>query len=167
MEDKDLKPRLINILDVASIELYNSERSHSYTSENIDELTESFDSIKQLFPSKDVLIVGEINKGYPIFYGEAAGNACKVFSMDPTDGQQPLIPIANDLSQLKGICDYIDKTFDRNIHKVNSSGSSLDKTPENTALRKLTLAEIEKVSPDADLSYWDYILFKYLTLYMS
>lgn len=167
MENKDLKPRLTNILDVAIIELYDFERSYSITLENIGDLTESFDSIKQLFPSNDVLIVGEINKGYPIFYGEVANNACKVFSMDPTDGNQPLIPIANDLSQLNDICDFIDRNFDRNIHKVNASGSSLDKTPENIELRKRTLAEVEKISTDADLSYWDYILFKYLTLYLS
>jgi hypothetical protein len=144
--------RLVTIGSNRNIELLNREEV-SIQSENAASFLDSNTEIQVLFPNQKVLVIGFVLYGYPILYSEET--TAKVYCNNATG----TLCIAENYAVLNAILDLIELVW-----KGKEAETHLVKNDANLAIRKETLAKISALSPNADLSFWDWIAFEELSI---
>jgi hypothetical protein len=100
-----------------------------------------------------------VNLGYPIIKGLAKGDIYVITSSKSDD--LPLL-IATNLNSLNQILDWIENSW-----KGKVETDWLTKTDENKKLKSETLLKISEISSKIDLSFWDWIAFREMSISMS
>jgi hypothetical protein len=154
-----IQERTVKIGLDRTIEIYNETQSERITTDSAEELNDHFTQIQVFFPSKSFQIIGMVNLGYPIIKGLAKGDIYVITSSKSDD--LPLL-IATNLNSLNQILDWIEKSW-----KGKVETDWLTKTDENKKLKSETLLKISEISSKIDLSFWDWIAFREMSISMS
>ncbi len=154
-----IQERTVKIGLERTIEIYNETQSERITTDSAEELNDHFTQIQVFFPSKSFQIIGMVNLGYPIIKGLAKGDIYVITSSKSDD--LPLL-IATNLNSLNQILDWIENSW-----KGKVETDWLTKTDENKKLKSETLLKISEISSKIDLSFWDWIAFREMSISMS
>jgi hypothetical protein len=154
-----IQERTVKIGLDRTIEIYNETQSERITTDSAEELNDHFTQIQVFFPSKSFQIIGMVNLGYPIIKGLAKGDIYVITSSKSDD--LPLL-IATNLNSLNQILDWIENSW-----KGKVETDWLTKTDENKKLKSETLLKISEISSKIDLSFWDWIAFREMSISMS
>ena len=154
-----IQERTVKIGLDRTIEIYDETQSKRITTDSAEELNDHFTQIQVFFPSKSFQIIGMVNLGYPIIKGLAKGDIYVITSSKSDD--LPLL-IATNLNSLNQILDWIE-----NAWKGKVETDWLTKTDENKKLKSETLSKISEISSTIDLSFWDWIAFREMSISMS
>jgi hypothetical protein len=154
-----IQERTVKIGLERTIEIYNETQSERITTDSAEELNDHFTQIQFFFPSKSFQIIGMVNLGYPIIKGLAKGDIYVITSSKSDD--LPLL-IATNLNSLNQILDWIENSW-----KGKVETDWLTKTDENKKLKSETLLKISEISSKIDLSFWDWIAFREMSISMS
>jgi hypothetical protein len=154
-----IQERTVKIGLDRTIEIYDETQSKRITTDSAEELNDHFTQIQVFFPSKSFQIIGMVNLGYPIIKGLAKGDIYVITSSKSDD--LPLL-IATNLNSFNQILDWIE-----NAWKGKVETDWLTKTDENKKLKSETLSKISEISSTIDLSFWDWIAFREMSISMS
>ena len=156
MEQFSQIERQVQIGSLQQIELLNKESSSQLMNDENYKYIYSFPIALELFPNKTAWVIGFILFGYQIICSTEGGKIYALISeLEP-------ICIAEDYSIFNRILDIIETCW-----KGKESETRLPKNEATLAMRKKALEEIVALSPNADLSVWDWIAFEELTISMS
>lgn len=148
--------RMVKIGLERSFEIFNETKSKKTTLDSANELYEHFTHLHPLFPENSLQIIGMVNLGYPVIKDEHKNDIYVLRSTDPND--LPL-PIAISYESLNQILDMIE-----NAWKGKVESDWLTKTDENKKLKSETLSKISEISSTIDLSFWDWIAFREMSI---
>ena len=151
--------RMVKIGLERSFEIFNETKSKKTTLDSANELYEHFKHLHPLFPENSLQIIGMVNLGYPVIKDEHKNDIYVLRSTDPND--LPLL-IAISYESLNQILDMIENAW---RGKVESDW--LTKTDENKKLKSETLSKISEISSTIDLSFWDWIAFREMSISMN
>ncbi|MEN9302041.1 MAG: hypothetical protein RL264_470 [Bacteroidota bacterium] len=151
--------RMVKIGLERSFEIFNETKSKKTTLDSANELYEHFTHLHPLFPENSLQIIGMVNLGYPVIKDEHKNDIYVLRSTDPND--LPLL-IAISYESLNQILDMIENAW---RGKVESDW--LTKTDENKKLKSETLSKISEISSTIDLSFWDWIAFREMSISMN
>jgi hypothetical protein len=154
-----IQERTVKIGLDRTIEIYDETQSKRITTDSAEELNDHFTQIQVFFPSKSFQIIGMVNLGYPIIKGLAKGDIYVITSSKSDD--LPLL-IATSLNSFNQILDWIE-----NAWKGKVETDWLTKTDENKKLKSETLSKISEISSTIELSFWDWIAFREMSISMS
>lgn len=150
-----LEERKVTIGLLRNIEILSEEEA-SIQSEKINSFLDSNPEIQVLFPSQKVLLIGFVLYGYPILCSQESTS--KVYCYNSTE----TLCIAESYTVLNSILDLIEQVW-----KGKEGESCLVKNEANLTIQKDTIAKISALSPNADLSFWDWIAFEELSITMN
>lgn len=148
--------RQVQIGSLRQIELLSKESSLQLMNDENYKYIYSFPTALELFPNKTAWGIGYILFGYQIVCSSEGG---KIYAL--LSAPEPIC-IAEDYSVLNKILDIIEACW-----KGKESETHLPKNEATLAMRKKALDEITSLSPNADLSVWDWIAFEELSISMS
>lgn len=151
--------RMVKIGLERSFEIFNETKSKKTTLDSANELYEHFTHLHPLFPKNSLQIIGMVNLGYPVIKDEHKNDIYVLRSTDPND--LPLL-IAIGYESLNQILDMIE-----NAWKGKVESDWLTKTDENKKLKSETLSKISEISSTIDLSFWDWIAFREMSISMN
>ena len=150
--------RQTNIGSERIIEIYTDTESKNITDNSAKELYDHF-RLSDFFPNNSLQIIGMINLGYPIIQRKGRNDIYAITSVKRDD--QPIF-IADNCDSLNYILDLIE-----NAWKGKVETDWLTKTDENKRIKSETLSKISQISPQIDLSFWDWIAFRELSISLS
>lgn len=156
MEHFSQAERQVQIGSLRQIELLNKESSSQLMNDENYKYIYSFPNALELFPNKTAWGIGYILFGYQIVCSTERG---KIYAL--LSAPEPIC-IAEDYSVLNKILDIIETCW-----KGKESETHLPKNEVTLVMRKKALEEITSLSPNADLSVWDWIAFEELTISMA
>ena len=141
-----------------SITIFSDERAALETKRDKDELY-LFKNTKDIFPDNSLKIIGVVNSVFPIMTSETTE---KIYVI--TDDNMDIEPIliADNISNLDEILNLIELAW-----KGHENENSLWKTKENLDARTSILSKIKDFDVEIDLSFWDWIAFRELTINMN
>ena len=148
--------RQVQIGSSRQIELLNKESSLQLMNDENYKYIYSFTNALALFPNKTAWGIGFILYGYMIV---CSTEGCKIYAL--LSAPEPIC-IAEDYTVLNKILDIIETCW-----KGKENETHLPKNEATLAMRKKALEEIAALSPNADLSVWDWIAFEELSISMS
>jgi hypothetical protein len=151
--------RMVKIGLERSFEIFNETKSKKTTLDSANELYEHFTHLHPLFPENSLQIIGMVNLGYPVIKDEHKNDIYVLRSTDPND--LPLL-IAISYESLNQILDMI-----KNAWRGKVESDWLTKTDENKKLKSETLSKISEISSTIDLSFWDWIAFREMSISMN
>jgi hypothetical protein len=153
-----IKQRKINIGSSRIIEIYSDSESKKITNDSAEEVYD-YSQVSELFPDNSLQIIGMINLGFPIIKGE--GNS-EIYAITSSKIENPPIFIANNSESLNHILDMIENAWKNKIET-----DWLTKTDENKQIKSDILSKISQIDTQIDLSFWDWIAFKELSISLS
>ena len=144
------------------IEIYDLEKSEKITTSEKSDYLE-IKPIADAFPNGNFLVVGLINKGYPLVASLTIENneIGTVLCTNPLDLDDELVPIAENMETLLKIVQCIS-----DVWKDFAGERSLHKNEKTMAIRNSTIQTIKDISFTADLSFWDWLAFQELSIGM-
>lgn len=148
--------RQVQTGSLRQIELLSKESSlQLMTNDNLNYIY-SFPNTLELFPNNTAWGIGFILYGYMIV---CSTEGSKIYAL--LSAPEPIC-IAEDYTVLNKILDIIETCW-----KGKENETHLPKNEATLAMRKKALEEIVALSPNADLSVWDWIAFEELSISMS
>jgi hypothetical protein len=140
-----------------SITLFTDEKVLTKTQNDKDELY-LWKNTKNIFPDNSLQVIGVVNRGFPILTSSISG---KVYVI--TDNNLDIEPIfiAQNFDVLVEILNLIELAW-----KGHENENSLWKMKENLDARTSILSKIKDFDVEIDLSFWDWIAFRELTINM-
>lgn len=158
MENNNQNQRTVQIGSLRNIRILGADESILISQKNKDYIYSNPHNT-DLFPNDSAMVIGYILFGYPILSTNMGG---KVYVMTDDKNEASPICIANDISTLHKILDIIEAVWNGRENEAR-----LVKNDLNLAKRKDTLEKIAAISPNSDLSIWDWIAFEELTISLS